>query len=166
MPILRERWSVPPPISSFTRIPLTASFSWVADDWESCVMDRSGSHFGLDDQQWDRAKIEVREAILEAAYERRMTWYGEVASKVTVVPLDPYSSLMNHLLGAVFEDEHAASRPALTSIVTHKYGDKEPGAGFYDKARSLGYRFKEPYIFWAQQVQDVFKRYGKPSITV
>ena len=124
------------------------------------------SHFGLDDHQWEQAKAEVREAILDAAYERRMTWYGEVASKVTVVPLDPYSSLMNHLLGAVFEDEHAAGRPALTSIVTHKHGDKEPGAGFYEKARSLGYRFKEPYIFWAQQVQDVFKLHGKPRAAV
>src|SRR5712691_10122715 len=95
------------------------------------VMDRSGSHFGLTDLQWDQAKEEVREAIMDAAYDRRMTWYGEVASKVTVVPLDPYSSLMNHLLGAVFEDEYAGGRPALTSIVTHKHGDKEPGGGFY-----------------------------------
>ena len=129
-------------------------------------MDRSNSHFGLDDQQWDQAKAEVREAILDAAYDRRMTWYGEVASEVTTVRLDPYSSLMNHLLGAVFEDEHSGGRPALTSIVTHKHGDKEPGAGFYDKARNLGYRFNEPYIFWAQQVQDVFKRYGKPAAAV
>jgi hypothetical protein len=123
---------------------------------------RSGAQFGLSDQQWDAAKAEVREAILEAAYDRRMTWYGEVAGNVSAVRLDPYSALMNHLLGAVFEDEREAGRPALTSIVTHKYGDKEPGAGFYEMARSLGYQFREPYIFWAQQVQDVFKLYGKP----
>jgi hypothetical protein len=36
--------------------------------------------------------------------------------------------------------EHEAERPALTSIVTHKYGDKEPGSGFYEMARSLGYQ--------------------------
>ncbi len=126
-------------------------------------MRRSGAQFGLDDEQWDTAKSEVREAILEAAYDRRMTWYGEVAGKVSAVPLDPYSALMNHLLGGVFEDENEAGRPALTSIVTHKYGDKEPGSGFYDMARSLGYQFREPYIFWAQQVQDVFKLYGKPG---
>jgi len=123
---------------------------------------RSGAQFGLSEQQWDAAKAEVREAILEAAYDRRMTWYGEVADNVSAVRLDPYSALMNHLLGAVFEDEREAGRPALTSIVTHKYGDKEPGAGFYEMARSLGYQFREPYIFWAQQVQDVFKLYGKP----
>ncbi len=125
-------------------------------------MRRSGAQFGLSEQQWDAAKAEVREAILEAAYDRRMTWYGEVADNVSAVRLDPYSALMNHLLGAVFEDEREAGRPALTSIVTHKYGDKEPGAGFYEMARSLGYQFREPYIFWAQQVQDVFKLYGKP----
>jgi hypothetical protein len=110
------------------------------------------SQFGLTDEQWIGAKDEVRDAILDAAYDRRMTWYGEIAGKVSVIDLDPYSLLMNALLGAVFEDEHAAGRPALTSIVTHKYGDKEPGKGFYDKARELGYSFNEPYVFWAQQV--------------
>jgi hypothetical protein len=123
---------------------------------------RSGAQFGLSDQEWDAAKAEVREAILEAAYDRRMTWYGEVAGSVSAIRLEPYSALMNHLLGAVFEDEREPGRPALTSIVTHKYGDKEPGAGFYQMARSLGYQFQEPYVFWAQQVQDVFKLYGKP----
>jgi hypothetical protein len=117
----------------------------------------------MSDEQWAGAKAEVREAILDAAYDRRMTWYGEVAARVYSVPLDPHSALMNHLLGGVFEDEYTAGRPALTSIVTHKNGDKEPGAGFYEMARSLGYRFREPYVFWAQQVQDVFKLYGKPA---
>lgn len=121
------------------------------------------SQFGLTDEQWIGARDEVREAILDAAYDRRMTWYGEIAEKVSVIDLDPHSLLMNALLGAVFEDEHAAGHPALTSIVTHKYGDKEPGKGFYDKARELGYRFNEPYVFWAQQVQAVFKAHGKPG---
>lgn len=122
---------------------------------------RSSARFGLTDEQWGLAKEQVRDAVLEAASERRMTWYSEIAGKVTIVQLEPYSALMNHLLGAVFEDEYAAGRPALTSIVTHKYGDKEPGSGFYDMARKLGYRFTEPYVFWAQQVQDVFKLHGK-----
>ena len=125
-------------------------------------MKRSGARFGLSDEQWDSAKAELRAAILEAAYERRMTWYSEVATSVTTISLDPHSYLMNYLLGAVFEDEHEVEQLALTSIVTHKYGDKEPGPGFYDMARSLEYRFTDPYIFWATQVQAVFKRYGKP----
>jgi len=124
---------------------------------------RSGAQFGMSDEQWDEAKAEVRAAILEAAYNRRVTWYGEAAAQVHSVHLGPHSALMNYLLGGVFEDEHSARRPALTSIVTHKDGNKEPGAGFYEMARTLGYRFQEPYLFWAQQVQDVFKLHGKPG---
>ena len=128
-------------------------------------MKRSAAQFGLGDDQWSTAVSEVRDAILHAAYEHRMTWYGEVASKVTAVTLEPHSALMNHLLGEVFEREHRAGRPALTSIVTHKDGDKEPGPGFYEMAKSLGYHFEEPYLFWAAQVQDVFKLHGKPRTT-
>jgi hypothetical protein len=101
------------------------------------LMTGPGSRFGFTDEQWALAKDEVREAILEAAYDRRMTWYGEVADGVSVVRLDPHSALMIALLGAVFEDEHKAERSAQTSIVTHKYGDKESGPGFYDKDKSL-----------------------------
>jgi hypothetical protein len=50
-----------------------------------------------------------------------------------------------------------------TAIVTHKYGDKESGSGFYEMARALGHRFSQPYLFWAEQVQAVFKRYDAPS---
>ena len=123
---------------------------------------RTASQFGLSDAAWAEAKEQVKTAILGAAYERRTTWYSEFAAQVTVIRLDPYSPLMNHLLGAFFEDEHDAGRPALTSIVTHKYGDKEPGTGFYAEAKALGYRFAEPFIFWAEEVQKVFKLYGRP----
>ena len=127
-------------------------------------MRRSPSLFGLTESQWDSAKGEVRAAIVEAAAVRRMTCYSEVAGKVTTVRVEPYSALMNHLLGAVFEDERAAGRPALTALVTHKNGDLEPGAGFYQEARALGYRFEEPYVFWAEQVQAVFKQFADGSV--
>ena len=122
------------------------------------------ARFGLSDEQWAAAKDELRKAILAAAWDRRMTSYSEVAHAVAVVPLDPYSALMNHLLGDIFREEHEAGRPALTSIVTHKDGDKEPGEGFYEMARGLGYRLDEPFVFWSMQVQEVFKRYGRPRI--
>jgi hypothetical protein len=73
-------------------------------------MRRSGAQFGLGDEEWDAAKAQVRQAILDAAYDRRMTSYSEVARSVDVVHLDP--ALMNHSLSAIFEDEHRAARPA------------------------------------------------------
>ena len=92
-----------------------------------------------------------------------MTSYGEIAERVTAEHVEPHSGLMNHQLGEIFEEERAAERPALTSIVTHKDGDKEPGPGFYDMARKLGYRFDEPLEFWSSQVQEVFKVHGRPN---
>jgi hypothetical protein len=90
-----------------------------------------------------------------------MTWHGEIANQVDVITLDPNSSLMDGLLGAVFEDEYAAGGPALTSIVTVNYGDREPGSAFYNEARTLGYRFTEPHTFWTDEVQKVFAEHGR-----
>lgn len=126
-------------------------------------MKRSNNRFGLDETQWNEAKAELRSAILDAAWDRRMTSYGEIARKVRATDLEPHSPLMNHLLGEIFEDEHAVGKPALTSIVTHKDGDKEPGRGFYEMARQLGERFDEPFVFWSAEVQRVFKEHGKPK---
>jgi hypothetical protein len=126
-------------------------------------MKRSDYRFGLTKEQWQEAKSQLRQAILTAAWERRMTHYAEVAEAVSVTSVDPHSGLMNHLLGGIFEDEHEAGKPALTAIVTHKDGDKEPGPGFYDQARALGYRFDEPFVYWSTQVQAVFKEHGRPS---
>jgi hypothetical protein len=137
--------------------------SAVTADRMGSAMRSSGAAFGLTGAQWEDAKSELRQAILDAAYNRRMTWYGECSPKVTTTDVDAHSALMNHLLGAVFQDEHDAGRPLLTAIVTHKDGDKEPGDGFYDMARSLGYSFDEPFVFWSTQVQEVFKLHGRPE---
>src|SRR4051794_25755691 len=81
------------------------------------------ARFGLSDEQWENAVREVRQTIVRAAEDRRMTCYSELSAEVTSIHLGPYSSLMNHLLGEVFEREHNEGRPALTSLATHKYGD-------------------------------------------
>lgn len=125
-------------------------------------MQRSPSHFGLTDTEWGQAVEELRGAILRAAWDRRMTCYSEISPAVTVTHVEAFSPLMNHLLGAIFRAEHDADRPALTAIVTHKDGDKEPGPGFYEMARSLGISFDEPYVYWSTEVQNVFKVHGRP----
>ena len=125
------------------------------------TMRRTASQVGLREDQWNAAKLEVRHAILDAAYDRRMTSYGEVAAQVRSIRVDPASSLMSELLGGVFEDEYDAGGPALTAIVTYQYTDQEPASSFYQQARTLGYRFTEPHAFWTEQVQRVFSEHGR-----
>jgi hypothetical protein len=124
-------------------------------------MRRTAAQYGIAEETWAAAKHQVRSAILQAAYERRMTWQAEIASQVVVMSLEPESSLMSDLLGAVFEDEYATGGPALTSIVTVKYGDHEPGPAFYTEARNLGYRFTEPFTFGSEEVHKVFAEHGR-----
>jgi hypothetical protein len=64
-------------------------------------------------------------AILDATYDRRMTWYAEIAAKVSVIDLEPYSLLMNALLGAAFEDEHTAGLSCLDVNSNSQVRDKE-----------------------------------------
>ena len=116
--------------------------------------------YGISEEVWDVAKEELRSSILKHAYQRKMTYYGEIAAEVEVTYVDPHSELLNHLLGEIFDDDVALGNPLITSIVTHKSGDKEPGEGFYNKARSSGFKFDEPYIFWSDQVMQVFKKFG------
>jgi hypothetical protein len=130
---------------------------------EGVTVRPTAAQLGVTDGQWATAKHQVRAAVLAAAYDRRMTWYGEVAARVDAISLDPRSALLGHLLDAVFEDEYAAGGPALTSIVTHGYGDREPAPAFYAEARALGYRFTEPLAFWTEEVRKVFAEYGEPA---
>lgn len=128
-------------------------------------MRRTSSKFGMSDAAWEGAKDQLRQAIIEAARDRRMTSYSEIAPRVTTVHVEPHSALMNHLLSAILEDESGSGRPLLTAIVTHKNGDLEPGAGFYDAAKALGHSVHEPLAFWSSQVTAVFKTYGRPART-
>lgn len=120
-------------------------------------MKRTESTFGLSVEEWEEAKAQIVNTLRDRARDQRMVCYSDLAREVTTISLDPHSPQMNHLLGSVLQDEHEAGRPLITAIVTHKDGDKEPGPGFYEMARSLGYRFNEPFVFWATEVQRVFK---------
>jgi len=63
-------------------------------------------------EEWSQTKAELRQAIMEAAEDGRMTCYSEVAHQVEVVHVDPHSTLIDYLLGSILEDEHVAGRPS------------------------------------------------------
>jgi hypothetical protein len=122
----------------------------------------AAARFGLTTDEWDDAKDEIRQAIIEAAWRRQTVTYGDVAERVTVVTVEPHSPLMSCLLGSIARDAHAVGEPVLTALVVHKH-DGQPGGGFYDLAEELGYDFDEPVLFWDHQVQQVYARWGRPK---
>jgi hypothetical protein len=116
---------------------------------------------GYSAEQREDAISQLREAILDAARDRRMTNYTEVSAAITAIPVDPHSPVLSHLLGEVLEEAHDTTGLALTALVTHKYGDLEPGGGFYKMARKAGFKFSDPHEFWWRNVEAIFKKYGR-----
>jgi hypothetical protein len=124
-------------------------------------MSASHARFELSAAQWGAAVDEVRQAVLDAASDARTISYGEIAVRVTSIRLSPHSVVMDILLADVFALEHAAGRPALTAIVTAKFGSDEAARGFFACAQAHGYTFLDPAAFRAEQVDAVFRAHAR-----
>jgi len=83
--------------------------------------------FNIDD--WNAAKEEMRQAMIERAKLRGMIPYSDLCKQVTAVTLEPHSYALAAMLGEISADEDAADRGMLTVIVVHKVGNMEPGRG-------------------------------------
>jgi len=62
---------------------------------------------------------------------------------------------MDYLLEQVSREEFAAGRGLLSVIVVHKYGDQEPGNGFYSLARDLGFNVADRFSVWISEFNRV-----------
>ena len=49
----------------------------------------------------------------------------------------------------------------LTAVVVHKSGDMQPGPGFFELARELGYDTTDIEKFWIQEVKKVFAAWSE-----
>ncbi|MEA2951838.1 MAG: hypothetical protein QOJ96_1358 [Alphaproteobacteria bacterium] len=68
------------------------------------------------------------------------------------------------MLGEISIEEDAADQGMLSVVVVHKYGDMEPGPGFFVLGRHLGYDTKDLLKFWIDQLKKVHAIYGKTTI--
>jgi hypothetical protein len=94
--------------------------------------------FGFTEKQWDVFKAEAREILIEIARQRGMITYGDLAGRMTTIQVEPHDMVLWYIIGDVSRNEDAAKRGMLSVVVVHKYGDMEPGFGFYDLAKELG----------------------------
>jgi hypothetical protein len=62
---------------------------------------------------------------------------------------------MDYLLEQVSREEYASGRGLLSVIVVHKYGDQEPGNGFYSLARELGFNISDREALWISEFNRV-----------
>jgi hypothetical protein len=109
------------------------------------------------------AKVELRDAIIDAARRGRLMSYTDAANAVTCTSVTPQSSTMRELLGAIVVEEHAKTGLLVTAVVV-RHRDGVPGLGFFRAARKLGYDgTHNEFAFWAERRREVFDHFRAKS---
>ncbi len=131
----------------------------------------SGTRWGYTSEDIERAVEEVRRILIGVARDRRREGitYSELTEKMTTISVDPYSALLNDILGEVSEEGHLNGDGMLSVLVHYKDPDKGlwPGPGFFNLAtKHLGYDLPDDVskvAFWVEKRQEVLDRWRRPG---
>lgn len=124
--------------------------------WHTAPMAEKNTRWGYAREDWDRAKRQVKDILIEHARRRETTTYSGLCADVSAIRLRPYSWALMAMLGEVCSEEDAARGTMLASLVTKKSGDGLPGAGYFRHAERLGRDISDPRAFWESEVERIF----------
>jgi len=111
--------------------------------------------FGFTVQQWNEAKQEATQTLIERAKLRGMIPYSELVKHIKAVQLEAHDVRLDHLLGEISQTEDEAGRGMLSVIVVHKVGDMQPGRGFFELATKLGRDTSDLVTCWVRELKKV-----------
>jgi molybdopterin synthase catalytic subunit len=106
-------------------------------------------------EEWDAAKAEARDLLIERARLRGMIPYSELAEQIRSMNFEAHDQRLFHLLGELSSEENAAGRGMLSVIVVHKAGDMQPGPGFFELAKRLGRDTSDILRCWVEELKKV-----------
>ena len=115
---------------------------------------------GFSAEAWNNAKNEARSILIERAKTRSMITYSELVRQIHSAKMEAHDSRLDHFLAELSLEEDAAGKGMLTVLVVHKYGDLEPGRGFYKLARSLGRDTSDLQKCWVDELHRVHREWS------
>ena len=115
-------------------------------------MRRDNFDHGLGELAWDEAKKEAMAVLKIRAKAGNPITYSQLVGLIASVRLEAHDFRLAHLLGQISTAEHEEGRPLITALVVHKH-DLQPGKGFFDLARSLGFSFNDEVEFWSSHIK-------------
>jgi hypothetical protein len=113
------------------------------------------SKYGFKIEDWDSAKAEMKDLLIQRAKLRGTMPYSELTNRVQTISLEPHSQALAAMLGEVSEEEDAAGRGLLTVIVVHKDGEMQPGPGFFELAKLRGRDTRDILKCWIDELKKV-----------
>ena len=79
----------------------------------------------------------------------------DLAGEITSIQFEAHDPRLFQLLADVSLDEDAEGRGMLSVIVVHKYGDMQPGDGFFKLAKKLGRDTTDTMNCWVKELNKV-----------
>lgn len=104
-------------------------------------------------RQWEGALQECRDALIDVAKRRGQITYGDLTVKISSIHFEPYEVDLGRLVGELSEESFNDHGFMISALVVHKYGDQEPGNGFFTYAANLGLNVRDRLKFWIEEVK-------------
>ncbi len=117
--------------------------------------------YGFSESQWNRAKEEMKQILIDRARVIGMIPYSELVGNLTTIKLEPESYALAKMLGEISTEEDKAGRGMLTVIVVHKTGDMQPGPGFFELAQRLGRDTSDILKCWVDELKGVHSYWSR-----
>lgn len=114
----------------------------------------------IDLKKWNGCREEMKKILIARAKLRVMVAYSDLIKKVSIIHFDidliDHRNLLAQMLGEISLEEDRSGRGMLSAIVVHKYGDQEPGQGFFEFAEILGRDISDKLKFWVNEVKAIY----------
>jgi hypothetical protein len=121
------------------------------------------TRYGLTDDQWERAREELRVALVSTAAARTTLTYGELARRIQAADLHARSRALYALLQEACAEEDAAGRPTIGSVVVTR-ATGMPGEGYFCFADDrLGREVSDRRAYWIAEVTRVWDAWYDPD---
>lgn len=112
------------------------------------------TRFGHLLENWQAAKEEVHDILIECARQRQTITYGELSRRLTTATIPARSYAMSAILGEIIRDDEPEEWGVLATLVVRK-SDGLPGAGYFKAAAARGLDESDYRAYWQQQFDRV-----------
>ena len=116
---------------------------------------------GYPEEAWNATRAEARDAMAAVAVRRCLIAYSNLVAEIRSVDLDPEDERPARLPGEISTADPDAGRGMLTVVVVHKQGDRMPGPGFFELARSRGLDTKDREAFWIGELEKAYMAWSR-----
>lgn len=112
--------------------------------------------YGLNPDEWDAAKVEIREMMIAVAKLRTTITYGEMTAQMLTISPHPGSYVFHALLRDVCVAEREAGRGMLCAVVVSK-ATGLPGQGFFKAMVKNGRDCSDIQRCWEIEIERLYE---------